>query len=65
MKTDELIKENIINGDMLVVQPSISKHVSGKIIIENKNRGAKLGKASRISNQKKYTGQITGVFRVL
>ncbi|MCH7762212.1 MAG: hypothetical protein IIB95_00545 [Candidatus Marinimicrobia bacterium] len=65
MKTDDLIKENIINGDMLVVQPSISKHVSGKIIIENKNGGARLGRASRISNQKKYTGQITGVFRVL
>lgn len=65
MQTDELIKESIIKGDLLVVKPNVSKYASGKIIFESKRGKAKLYGASRISNQKKYSGQITGVFRVL
>ena len=65
MKTDDLIKENIIKGDILVVQPNVSKYVSGRIIFENKNGTVKMIKRPRIPHQKKYTGQITGIFRVL
>lgn len=65
MKTNDLIKENIIKGDIIVVQPNVSKHVSGKIILENNNGGVKLKRNSGAIHKKKYTGQITGVFRVL
>ena len=65
MRTDDLIKENIIKGDILVIQPNVSKYVSGKVILENKNGNVKMIKQPRIPHQKKYTGQITGIFRVL
>jgi len=65
MGSEDLSKENIIKGDILVVQPNVSKHVSGKIIFEKKNGGVSLKKASGVQQTKKYAGQITGVFRIL
>lgn len=65
VQTNDLIKENIIKKDILVIQPIVSERVSGKIIVEDKRGIAKLREKSWILRQKKYIGQITGVFRIL
>ena len=60
--TRDLLDKHTIQGDTLVVQPNISQHVSGSIIIEQRTRPVLREPTwKRYPNQ--IIGQIAGVYR--
>ena len=63
IKTAALKKHNIIRGDQIVVQPTVSKHCAGFVIVKNRNSGHSLYKSSWNRNPERVLGQISGVMR--
>ncbi len=63
INTTDLKKLSIIIGDQIIVQPSVSKHCTGAVIVETKNGKHALQKHSWNRNPKQILGQIFGVIR--
>jgi len=63
IKTAALEKHNIIREDQIVVQPTVSKHCAGFVIVKNRNSGHSLYKSSWNRNPERVLGQISGVMR--
>ena len=63
IKTAALKKHNIIRGDQIVVQPTVSKHCAGFVIVKNRNSSLTLYKPSWNRSPKRILGQISGVTR--
>ena len=63
VKTNQLNKYHILKGDMVVVQPNMSEHCSGRRIVENKGGGVALRTPLWKGNPDQIVGQISGVVR--
>ena len=63
IKTAALKKHNIIREDQIVVQPTVSKHCTGFVIVKNRNSSHSLYKSSWNRNPERILGQISGVIR--
>ena len=63
IKTAALEKHNIIREDQIVVQPTVSKHCTGFVIVKNRNSSHSLYKSSWNRNPERILGQISGVIR--
>ncbi len=63
IKTAALKKHNIIREDQIVVQPTVSKHCTGFVIVKNRNSSHSLYKSSWNRNPERNLGQISGVIR--
>ncbi len=63
IKTAALEKHNIIREDQIVVQPTVSKHCAGFVIVKNRNSSLTLYKPSWNRSPKRILGQISGVTR--
>lgn len=63
IKTTALKKHSIIIGDQIVVQPSVSKHCTGFVIVKNKNNSLALYNSSWNRHPERIIGQISGVIR--
>lgn len=63
VKDNSLLSEHIRAGDIMIVQSKTTQVVSGKIIVEQRNKKSALKTKPKLSNKDKTVGQITGIYR--